>query len=821
MIRKSDWAKLADMTLERRLAILPSLVLAASSHAAVITSTWVGPANGSWNVAGNWSPVGVPFNGTNLYNVVINAGGRVSMPTSVTVNQITISANATLTVQNGAVAGVVAGIVNNGVVQLNAAANSAELQTFGPATFITGSGVIQGTDTTNNRLSTHDAASTWTLGASQTLRGGLRISGMWVENDGTIEASLPSGIQLTLLNHPVAGTPSLNLGVLRAKTGSTLTLSGCQLDSSAGFLDAAGGTISFTDAGDLYGGTLNSASGGSFTVAGNAAHFHDVTNNGTFNVPAGAIPKVHGTIVNNGAIHLSATTLATSWFYLSDPVVTLTGTGVLDSTDVDSKNRITTESSTKTLIHGAGHTIKGSVGIISLNLINYGLIDATQTAPLYVTPWGDVADNANLGVMRASTGGTLALSGSFDNSAGTIVAAGGTVRFDGHVVGGLILGRDGGVLTSGTNGSGNLEAVTVDGAVSIPNGSSISLSGDVTLLQPCSFNSTTLTTTLKIQPPGLTLAGPGDLVFAPTTKNAIAYTQSVYDDLVVNAAGHTIRGPVTVNVRLLNQGSIVVEGSPAKTILGGFRPVVNEGLLHVTASGECIVGSTVPFENHGVVLVEAGGVLNTSSTDYLQEAGVTRVDGTLGYINFHGDMVVSGGRLEGSGVLAPELTWIDGGTLAPGDGTGPLTFTTPLVMTERGRMAVGPAGRGGAYSNLLVQNIVLLGGTLVVEPPAVASDAPVSHVIVEADAVFGTFDAVESCVPVEVVYGSNTVVVSFASLPPPGDLTGDGAVNGADLGALLAAWGPCPAEGGCCDGDFNRDGVVDGADLAFVLASWG
>lgn len=149
-------------------------------------------------------------------------------------------------------------------------------------------------------------------------------------------------------------------------------------------------------------------------MAGNAAHFHDVTNNGTFNVPAGAIPKVHGTIVNNGAIHLSATTLATSWFYLSDPVVTLTGTGVLDSTDVDSKNRITTESSTKTLIHGAGHTIKGSVGIISLNLINYGLIDATQTAPLYVTPWGDVADNANLGVMRAldrrDPGGWLAAS---------------------------------------------------------------------------------------------------------------------------------------------------------------------------------------------------------------------------------------------------------------------------------------------------------------------------------------------------------------------------------------------------------------------------
>jgi hypothetical protein len=51
-----------------------------------------------------------------------------------------------------------------------------------------------------------------------------------------------------------------------------------------------------------------------------------------------------------------------------------------------------------------------------------------------------------------------------------------------------------------------------------------------------------------------------------------------------------------------------------------------------------------------------------------------------------------------------------------------------------------------------------------------------------------------------------------------GDLTLDGTVNGADLGILLAAWGPCS---GSCASDLNRDGVVNGADLGTMLSQWG
>lgn len=51
------------------------------------------------------------------------------------------------------------------------------------------------------------------------------------------------------------------------------------------------------------------------------------------------------------------------------------------------------------------------------------------------------------------------------------------------------------------------------------------------------------------------------------------------------------------------------------------------------------------------------------------------------------------------------------------------------------------------------------------------------------------------------------------------DLTGDGKVDGADLGVLLGTWGPCA--GTTCPADINRDGHVNGADLGLVMGSFG
>jgi hypothetical protein len=52
--------------------------------------------------------------------------------------------------------------------------------------------------------------------------------------------------------------------------------------------------------------------------------------------------------------------------------------------------------------------------------------------------------------------------------------------------------------------------------------------------------------------------------------------------------------------------------------------------------------------------------------------------------------------------------------------------------------------------------------------------------------------------------------------PCVGDIVDDGAINGADLAAVLSFWGTNDARG-----DLNGDGTVDGPDLAAILALWG
>lgn len=53
-------------------------------------------------------------------------------------------------------------------------------------------------------------------------------------------------------------------------------------------------------------------------------------------------------------------------------------------------------------------------------------------------------------------------------------------------------------------------------------------------------------------------------------------------------------------------------------------------------------------------------------------------------------------------------------------------------------------------------------------------------------------------------------------LPCVADLTGDGIVNGADLGILLGTWGQADVPA-----DFDGDGDVNGSDLGVLLGNWG
>ncbi|MBM4105152.1 MAG: hypothetical protein FJ257_02430 [Phycisphaerae bacterium] len=64
---------------------------------------------------------------------------------------------------------------------------------------------------------------------------------------------------------------------------------------------------------------------------------------------------------------------------------------------------------------------------------------------------------------------------------------------------------------------------------------------------------------------------------------------------------------------------------------------------------------------------------------------------------------------------------------------------------------------------------------------------------------------------------SMAIAVAGPSAPAiPGDLNGDGVVDGTDLSMLLAAWGTSDPVA-----DLNDDGVVNGTDLSMLLGDWG
>lgn len=69
-------------------------------------------------------------------------------------------------------------------------------------------------------------------------------------------------------------------------------------------------------------------------------------------------------------------------------------------------------------------------------------------------------------------------------------------------------------------------------------------------------------------------------------------------------------------------------------------------------------------------------------------------------------------------------------------------------------------------------------------------------------------------------HGRLSAGAAVAAVPIPADLDGNCAVDGADLAALLGAWGPCGDQAEC-PADLDGNGVVDGADLALLLSAWG
>lgn len=169
-----------------------------------------------------------------------------------------------------------------------------------------------------------------------------------------------------------------------------------------------------------------------------------------------------------------------------------------------------------------------------------------------------------------------------------------------------------------------------------------------------------------------------------------------------------------------------------------------------------------------------------------------------------------------------------GTAVASGSGSWTFTVGVPVDVTVSGTSLGQPFSTTSQGVLVLAGTFSISGNTLTMstqgsvnETVPVPAPAPLVNVPFDLPTVLpagqvarllinGTFSNGTSTTT-----GSSALQVSGARVIRPGDLNGDGIVNGADLASLLTGWGqPGPT-------DLNASGNTDGADLVILLTNWG
>jgi hypothetical protein len=164
-----------------------------------------------------------------------------------------------------------------------------------------------------------------------------------------------------------------------------------------------------------------------------------------------------------------------------------------------------------------------------------------------------------------------------------------------------------------------------------------------------------------------------------------------------------------------------------------------------------------------------------------------------------------------------------GGTGAPWPQTAtiPQPFLWPIASGPYGQVSSYGIGWTGWYQGVIPAEATTVGVVaqngafgLLVFPPDVLGPSSGAVVTFSDSTMFadGFFDAN----PNNVTLLKNTIAYLLGAGTCAGDLTNDGAVDGADLGVMLGAWNTADAAA-----DLDDDGVVAGSDLGILLGAWG
>ncbi len=645
--KRSDWLILVGTAVAMACSYLVTPAHAGSRNGRA-DATWIGPFDGLWSVAGNWSGGVVPNGGD--WNVYIDSDGGTNSCAHVngnyTVGNLTIDAGDKLRVDNdrslylpdGAI------VTNHGGLHLDATTWYTSLYLTGLNVTLTGDGeVIFGDNAYNHILSSH-----WenrlTHTGNHTIRGGGNIgsNNMLLTNESLVQADLST----TPLHIDLSGDAThenFNTGIMQATDGAILSFVGSAINNTGGIIQALdNSTVELASSSHVYNGTLTTQDSGLIlTHNGQSAWLQDLTNTGAFSIVNNSSCYIRGTVTNDGTISHDAV----DWYsnlLLDQSTATLTGSGEVVMGD-SSYNQIYANHWEYRLTNTGSHTIRGggNIGANNMLLTNESLIEADVAGGMTVDLNGNAENqNFNTGTMRATNGGTLSFWGTPLNNQGGLIEAdnGSFVQLGAstHIYNGTLSSQGTGMLQISINQSAYLQDLTNLGHISIQNNSNCYMRGTITNNGTISNEAVDWYARLWLDQLSATLTGTGEVVLGDNnTYNEIL--GSHWENRLTNSGSHTIRGGGNIganNMLLTNESLIEADVAGGMTVdLNGNaeNENFNTGTMRATDGSTLWIWGT-PLNNQGglieadedsIVALGAGthiynGTLSSQGTGMLQ-----------------------------------------------------------------------------------------------------------------------------------------------------------------------------------------------------------
>jgi hypothetical protein len=262
--------------------------------------------------------------------------------------------------------------------------------------------------------------------------------------------------------------------------------------------------------------------------------------------------------------------------------------------------------------------------------------------------------------------------------------------------------------------------------------------------------------------------------------------------------------------------------APALADTATFRPVADGTLIQPNDGGQYSLGAAYNIYC-GRVGTNGGGTFRRALVRF--DLTSIPAGSTVLSVSLRTYMSQTNSGAQDCRLHRMQEAWGEGASFAFGGG-GTSPEANDVTWTHRVWPSATWSVPGGVYAPVAsaVRSVNAIGSYTWATTPALVADvqawvsAPATNfgwVIVGNEAVLESAKRFESRESADVTRHPTLVVTYTPGNAPPGDLDGNGRIDGADLGLLLNAWGQSGVPA-----DLNQSGTVEGGDLGLLLSNW-